>query len=385
MTDRPPHARPANAHPANAHAPHARPPNADPANARPLRAALVGLGMVAPTHARALRDADGVELAAVCSRDPERAAAFAAEALRSGDASLAPAVAPGIDALAADPAIDLVVLATPPNARAEAVSRLAAAGKPILMEKPVERTLHAARGLVEACEAAGVPLGIVLQHRARPSARTLRDLLAEGALGTIAAIEVNVPWWRPQSYYDEPGRGSYARDGGGVLISQAIHAIDLALHLAAPSQGAVRSVTARLSRTGLHAMEAEDHAVIGLELEGGAVGSIVATTAAHPGGTEWIALHGTRGSAVLRGDALTLDGHDGTHREIGEGVATGGGADPMAFTHDWHRAVVEDFARVVRGGGEPIASGRDALAVHGLIDAATRASHEGRTIEPEDA
>ena len=345
-----------------------------------LRAALVGLGMVAGTHVRAIGDAKGVALAGVCARDAARAEAFARE-------HGAPRVYRDVAEIAADEGVDLAVVATPPNARAGIVTTLAEAGKPILMEKPIERTLDAATGIVETCERAGVPLGIVLQHRARPSALELKRLLAEDTLGTLAAVEINVPWWRPQTYYDEPGRGTYARDGGGVLISQAIHAIDLALHLAAPTQGPVTRVVAQLATTALHGMEAEDHATVGFRMAGGAVGSVVATTAARPGGTEWIALHGARGSAVLRGDTFTLDLADGTRREIGEGggTRTGGGADPMAFTHDWHRAVIEDFAGVVRKGGTPLAGGRDALAVHRLIDAATRSSAEGRAMELEDA
>ena len=122
-----------------------------------------------------------------------------------------------VDEIAGNAAIDFAIITTPPNARAEIVSALVAAGKPILMEKPVERTLAAATGLVEMCEAANVPLGIVLQHRARPVVADLRAAMP--ALGPLRAVEVNVPWWRPQAYYDEPGRGTYARDGGGVLIS----------------------------------------------------------------------------------------------------------------------------------------------------------------------
>ena len=344
-----------------------------------LRAALIGLGMVAGTHVRAIRDAEGVSLAGVVARDRAKAETFSRE---HGAARVFRDVAE----ITADVGVDFAILATPPNARAAIVRVLAEAGKPILMEKPVERTLDAAVDIVATCERAGVPLGIVLQHRARPSALALKRILADNTLGEIAAVEVNVPWWRPQSYYDEPGRGTFARDGGGVLISQAIHAIDLALHLAAPTQGPVTRVSAQLATTALHRMEAEDHATVGFRMAGGAVGSIVATTAARPGGTEWIALHGTRGSAMLRGDALTLDMADGTRREIGGGeTGTGGGADPMAFTHDWHRAVIEDFAGVVREGGAPLASGRDALAVHRLIDAATRSSAEGRAVELEDA
>ena len=342
---------------------------------RPLRAAMIGLGMVAPTHAKAIAATAGrVVLDAVCSRSRERARAFA-DGL-DGDV---PRVLPDASAVAADPMIDLAIVCTPPDARAEIVAPLADAGKPILMEKPIERTLEAAEAIVRRCERAGVPLGLVLQHRMRPGALAMREVLASGEIGEIATVEIAVPWWRQQSYYDEPGRGTFARDGGGVLISQAIHTIDLALYLAGPAA----RVQAMLRTSRLHEMEAEDFAVIGLDLASGAVGSIVATTASYPGAVESITINGTRGTARLVANELTVRTHDGAERTIGEASGTGGGADPMAFTHEWHQAVIEDFARVVREGGEPVASGRSALAVHRLIDAAVRSSREGRAVEVE--
>ena len=341
-------------------------------------AALIGTGMVAATHVRAIAATGGaVRLGAVCSRDPSRAAAFVAGSCPDGDVR----VLPDARAVADDPDVDFAILCTPPDARADIVETLASAGVPILMEKPIERSLVAATALVERCEAAGVPLGIVLQHRMRPAALELGATLAAGELGDVHAVEITVPWWRPQAYYDEPGRGTLARDGGGVLITQAIHALDLALHLVGPVAGLVARVQAMLRTTGLHRMETEDFAVIGLDFARGAVGSVVAGTASFPGGPEGIALHGTRGSARLDANRLEVVRRDGSVRTSGEAGGSGGGADPMAFTHDWHRAVIEDFATCLDGGREPVASGRDALAVHRLIDAAARSSAQGRAVD----
>ena len=338
------------------------------------RAALIGTGMVAATHVRAIEATGGrVRLEALCSRDARRAATFA-ERVGLGDGVR---VHDDVAAVAADPDIDFAIVVTPPNARGEIVETLATAGKPILMEKPIERTLAAATALVERCERAGVPLGIVLQHRVRPAALELAGILARGELGELAAVEIVVPWWREQAYYDEPGRGTLARDGGGVLISQAIHTIDLALHLAGPAA----RVQAMTRTTALHRMEAEDFAVIGVDFANGAVGSIVASTASFPGGSEGIALHGTLGSARLDAARLEVRLRDGTVRTVGGAGGSGGGADPMAFTHDWHRAVIEDFARCLDGARAPVAPGRDALGVHRLIDAATRSSAEGRAVD----
>ena len=160
------------------------------------------------------------------------------------------------------------MILTPPNTHLELVERFAAAGKHILLEKPLERSTERALRLVEAAEAAGVKLGVVFQHRFREASEHLRQLLRQRALGELAVVNVSCPWWRPQSYYDEPGRGTLARDGGGVLITQAIHTLDLTLSLAGP----VAEVAAITGTTGLHRMETEDFAGGGLRFANGALG-----------------------------------------------------------------------------------------------------------------
>ena len=338
-----------------------------------MRAALIGLGMVARTYADAIANSDTVTLGPVFARDPARRRAFL-----DAHPALGAAEAESVEAIAADPSVDFVILATPPDAREEIVRTLAAAGKPILMEKPVERTLAAATALVETCEAAGVPLGIVLQHRARPVVADLRRLLPE--LGPLRAVEVSVPWWRPQSYYDEPGRGTYARDGGGVLVSQAIHTLDLVLSLAGP----VASVTALTATTGLHDMEAEDFVSAGLLFESGAPGQLFASTASFPGRGETVTLHHAGGSARLEAGQLLIDWQDGRSEAFGAAATSGAGADPMAFTSDWHRAVIEDFAEAVRTGRPPLVPGRAALEVHRLIAALERSGRTGARVALKD-
>jgi predicted dehydrogenase len=330
-----------------------------------MRAALIGLGMVSRTYADAIRNSDAVRLAAVCARSEASRERFLAA---NGDLG---AVAMTVEEIAADPLIDFAILTTPPNARADIVGKLAAAGKPILMEKPVERTLQGATRLVELCEGRGVPLGIVLQHRARPVVAELRRVMAD--LGPLLAAEVSVPWWRPQAYYDEPGRGTYARDGGGVLISQAIHTLDLMLSLTGP----VTLVNAMVATTGFHRMEAEDFVCAGLRFADGAVGQLFATTASFPGRGETITLHFRKGSVRLEAGMLRIDRQDGTSETVGQAASSGAGADPMAFTSDWHRAVIEDFAEAVATGRPPLVPGREALEVHRLIAALERSGERG--------
>lgn len=346
---------------------------------RPLNVALVGVGMVAMTHLRAVRDlAPKVVLRGVLGSAPDKGRAFLEKARDEG---VEGAIAyPDLAALCADEALDFVILLTPPNARQVLVEALCQAGTPILMEKPVERSLAQATALVETAERTGTPLGIVFQHRFRSVSEDLAALLSAEALGPLGLVEVTVPWWREQAYYDEPGRGTYARDGGGVLISQAIHTLDLMLSLAGP----VARVQALAARTRFHDMEAEDFVSAGLTFESGAVGSLQASTAQFPGGAEFIVLHGEKGVARLGAGQLVIDWRDGRTEAFGEESGTGGGADPMAFTHAWHQAVIEDFADALLAGRPPRVTGREALRVHALIDALVASSEQERAVDVVD-
>lgn len=332
-----------------------------------LGAALIGAGMVAGTHLAAIRDAQGVRLAAVWSRSRARA---------EGVADGAP-VHDSLEAVAADPAVDFAIVVTPPNARADILAPLIAAGKHILLEKPVARDGAEARAVVEMCAAAGVTLGIVFQHRMRAASLKAAELIAGGDLGALGLVEIAVPWWRAQSYYDEPGRGTHARDGGGVLISQAIHTIDLALSLTGP----VAQVQAMTATTRFHRMEAEDMAAAGLRFGNGAVGHLTASTASFPGAAESITLHLEQASLHLEAGVLTVSHRDGRVERFGEMAGTGGGADPMAFTHAWHQSILEDFRDALRDGRPPAVTGQAALASHALIDAITASARSGRTVE----
>jgi len=333
------------------------------------RIALIGLGMGATPHAQSLVDLEHrVEVVAACTRSVERAEAFGAR--------FAFPLRRDIDAVIADPGIDCVLIATPPGSHLELAERCAAAGKHVLLEKPVELSLPRAEALVAACERAGVRLGVVFQHRFRPGALRLKALLAEDVLGSIAAANVYVPWWRPQSYYDVPGRGTLVRDGGGVLITQAIHQLDLFLSLA----DAVAEVSAFAGTTALHQMETEDMVAAALRFSSGAIGSLMATTAAFPGFGERMELIGTRGTAVLADGALEAHLHDGSVVRAGSSGGGGGGADPMAFSNDAHRAVLAEFLDAIEAGREPVNSGRAALQVHRLIEALLTSSRERRPV-----
>ncbi|MEH6833093.1 MULTISPECIES: Gfo/Idh/MocA family protein [Falsihalocynthiibacter] len=334
---------------------------------QPIRLAVIGLGMASKPHLAALRQlAPNVEVAGVFARNEERRNAVAEQGgWRAYDS---------LQAICEDATVDGAIVITPPNARADIVAALAKAGKHVLMEKPVERDLPRAVSLVETCEAAGVQLGIVLQHRFRAGAEALRGLVDGGTLGKINMVRVTVPWWRDQSYYDQAGRGTYATDGGGVLITQAIHMLDLMLSITGP----VSKVSALIGTTSLHDMEGEDFANAGLVFANGAIGSVMATTASYPGGAETLELDTDKAGLRLAAGELVINWRDGRSETIGEITGTGGGSDPMDFPCDWHRDLIADFAMSLRDGRAPRITGRAALEVHRLIDAIERSARSGQ-------
>ena len=331
---------------------------------------VIGAGMGAKPHAQALNALrDKVDVRGVWRRNEKELARFCGEYNLPAAASY--------EALLADPAVEAILVLTPPNAREEIVAAAARAGKHVLMEKPVERSTAAAERIVKLCDEAGLTLGIIFQLRFRAASKALAEKVASGELGRLHAVHLTVPWWRPQQgYYDKPGRGTFAQDGGGVLITQAIHSLDLMLSLTGP----VKAVTALAATTGLHRMETEDFVSGGLEFANGAVGGLMATTANFPGAAESLTLNFERASATLTGGNLTLNWLDGHTDIVGEASNSGGGADPMAFPFDWHQAQIEDFVDAIRNHRQPVSTGHTALNVHRLIEALIRSGKEGKRV-----
>lgn len=176
---------------------------------------------------------------------------------------------------------------------------------------------------------------------------------------------MTVQWWRPQAYYDEPGRGTMARDGGGVLLTQAIHTLDLFRSLLGVSQVEAAQVTT----TAAHRMETEDYVSALVRLGNGAPGVVTATTAACPGGPERIEIIGAKGTAWLSGGSLRVAFHDGREERREVEGPTGSGANMMDFPHDNHRALIADFLDAIQESRDPAVSGEDALATQMLIEA----------------
>lgn len=331
---------------------------------------VVGAGMGAKPHALALQSlTEDIAVIGVYRRDAVQRAQFC-QAYGFAEAE-------SLEALLADPRVDALLVLTTPNARHDIVAAAAKAGKPVLLEKPIERTLAAAQDIVGMADAAGITLGVIFQHRFRRASRFLAEAVAEQRYGRLEAVHLVVPWWRPQAgYYDQPGRGTFAQDGGGVLITQAIHSLDLMLSLC----GTVSAVTAMAKTTRLHQMETEDFVSAGLEFANGAVGAVMATTASFPGGPESLTLNFAEATATLTAGNLTIRTMAGETITEGDATQGGGGADPMAFPFDWHAAQIAEFADAVRNGRQPVSTGHTALRVHRLIDAIMTSAAAGKRV-----
>ena len=316
---------------------------------------VIGLGNALQPHARSLVDlADRVRVV--------WAAASSTARLKDVAQRYGFPTTTDVERAIQDPAVDAVMVLTPANAHLPIAEAAFAAGKHVLCEKPLEASIERGEQVIAAARRADRRLGICLQHRFRPGSARLRDRLLAGAIGEVQAATLIVPWWRPQAYYDEPGRGVLARDGGGVLITQAIHSLDLFRWLLG-----IRGVeAAQVRTTALHRMETEDYVAALVRLGNDAPGTIVATVAAYPGNPESLHIIGSRGTARLDGGNLRLAFLDGSEEVFTD--STGSGASVMAFSHDAHRAVLNDFLDAIEQGRDPAIPGEEALATQRIIE-----------------
>jgi len=322
-----------------------------------LGMAIIGIGAGATPHLQSLAKMSGDVTVrwALCRN---------LQAARLGPLDGVPKLTSDLDEILADPRVDAVIVATPASTHLDIATRCLDAGKHTLVEKPLEVTLDRAERLVRHAAASGVRFGSVLQHRFRPGAAHLRQLMASGELGALQSASVAVPWWRSQTgYYDQPGRGTFSRDGGGVLLTQAIHAIDLFRSLV----GVREVVAAQAVTTAIHDIETEDHVSARLTLGNGAPGLLTATTAIYPGRAEALEFIFAKASASLVGGALAVHFHDGRKIVTEAEGKSGSGDNIMDFSHEAHKAVIQDFVQAIREGRDPAVNGEEALETHRLI------------------
>ncbi len=320
--------------------------------------AVIGLGNAFEPHAKALLDLrDRAQVVWATAPRDARPQAVAQKFGFPTTTDIAKAMA--------DDRVDAILVLTPTNAHLPIAEAAFAAGKHVLCEKPLEASLERAESLIAAGRRAGRKLGVVLQLRFRAGSQRLKQVLDDGLLGAVQAASMSVPWWRPQSYYDQPGRGVKARDGGGVLMIQAIHTLDLFRWCL----GVSRVEAAQVRTTALHRMETEDYVAALVRLGNDAPGTIVATVAAYPGSPERIDVIGTLGTARLEGGSLRLSFLDGREEMMVDDSGSGSGANVMAFSHEPHKALISDFLNAVEQDRDPAITGEDALETQRLIEA----------------
>jgi predicted dehydrogenase len=313
---------------------------------------------------------------AVCSRARSRAQAFADE--------FGCAAFDTLEAMLALPDVDVLIIATPSGSHAEAAVAAAKAGKHVLCEKPLDVTLERVDAMIDAHRKAGTRLGCTFQIRYTPALEPLRAALREGRFGTVTYAGVVVPWWRPNEYYTEsPWHGKQALDGGGALMNQAIHMVDLLCDLMPPVE-TVCGMTASVGHPGL---ETEDAATAALRFRGGAVGLIYGSTASWPGHPKRLEIAGTRGTAVFLDDRLTVfefaDKRPEDAGVVAGGADTGGGhgaSNPSAMTHDLHAACFRDFVDSLERGVPFRIDGESARRSIAVIRAIYESSQTGRHI-----
>ena len=334
----------------------------------PVGVALVGTGLAGAMHAAGLRITPEANLLGACGTSAERSAAFAARF------SL-PRTYADLDALLRDPDVRVVHLCTPPHTHPALTARIAAAGRHLLVDKPLARTTAEADAMIADCDAAGVLLGGLFQHRCIPLCRRAKEAVDGGVLGRLHLVDTLVKWWREPAYYaGSSWRARSATEGGGALINQAIHSIDLLQWLAGP----VVSVAGHTA-TALHRIETEDLGVAVMRTAGGALGVIEGTTAAYPGFPERIELHGSEGSLVLNEGERRLEWYlrGQAPRVERDGAAQGNAADPAAVSPEAHAAAFADFLRAVREGGRPAVDGREARRALAVVEAIYRSAAAG--------
>jgi predicted dehydrogenase len=345
-----------------------------------LGCAIVGCGMIARFHARALADVPGARLVALVSRNPANARAVAESvgARCEQYTELEPALARRD--------VDIVIVTTPSGAHLGPAVAAAEAGKHVVVEKPLEITTERCDRIIDACDRRGVKLCTIFPSRFGDANQALKKAVDSGRFGRLTLGETTCKWWRPQSYYDEGGwKGTQALDGGGALMNQAIHNVDLLLWLLGPVTH-INGFTATLAH---ERIEVEDTAVACLRFAHGGLGVIQATTSVHPGLPKTVAVHGDRGTVVIEQDDVlrwdftpeTAEDHSVKERFAQKTGASGGSSNPAAISHVGHARQLADFVRDVQTGTAPLVDGREGRKAVEVIQAIYASARTGRSVE----
>ena len=337
---------------------------------------IVGCGMIAEYHTLAINEIEGARVVAAFSRSASNGAKIAT--LAGGDCR----VYDDLDAMLAHPGLDVVCICTPSGAHLEPSVKAARAGKHVVVEKPLEITLSRCDAIIDACDAAGVRLGAIFPSRFSPANLALKAAIDLGRFGRLTLGDTSVKWWRSQDYYDSGGwRGTRDLDGGGALMNQAIHNVDL-LQWLMGDVASVRAITATLAH---ERIEVEDVAVAALRFANGALGMIEATTAAFPGLLKRTEIHGDAGSARVEQDDVTL--WEFAHPlpsdaalQAARSAPNSGASDPRAISHAGHRDQLIDFLRAIDEGRPALIDGREGRKAVEIIRAIYKSAESGQSV-----
>ncbi len=335
-----------------------------------MRVGIIGTGAIAWKHAQAYKNI-GYQVTVCTDRTSEKGRKFADE---TGAEYVATP-----EELCAHPLVDFADVCTFPAYRLAAVELCAQYGKHVLVQKPMAVDLETAAKMIEAARAAGIQLGVVSQHRWDDSVLFLKRALTAGRLGRILQADAYVKWYRTDEYYARPIKGSWEVEGGGALISQAIHQVDVLLHLI----GAVDEVFGYWQLGAAHKIESEDCVCAVMRYASGATGVIQAATALWPGYPERVEIHGTKGSAIVTGDQLTTwDVQDdaGEPAPLAQ-LAKSGASEPMAISTVPFERQLAEFGEACKAGRAPACSGIDGYRALELVRSIYMSCFEGQRVQ----
>ncbi len=337
-----------------------------------VRFAVVGAGVIGPLHAKAIDLHPQAQLTAVCDVIPERAEKLAAQygvkAVYADCATM----------LANEPEIDVVSVCVPSGSHGEIAIAAAKAGKHVLCEKPLEITAEKMTAMITACDEAGVKLGGVFQRRTMEAARLTKQAVDEGRLGKLVLGDAYLKYYRSPDYYKSAGwRGTWAMDGGGALMNQGIHGIDLIQWMV----GDVESVFARADAL-VRDIEVEDTAVVVLKYKNGAFGVIQGTTSVYPGLGTRFEVHGENGTIIFSDNGIEMWKFADRDEEAPQAKAGyGGSSDPTAISDDGHFLIVDDFVEAVLQDREPLVPGSEARKAVDLLLAIYESARTGKEVK----
>ncbi len=338
---------------------------------------IIGCGMISQFHARAISEIEGSKLVACYNRTAPKAERLSAE--------FGGTVYTDLEQFLGHPGLEVVTICTPSGAHAEPCVAAARAGKHVIVEKPLDVTLQRCDQMIQACELAGVKLATIFPSRFHLSSHLMKNAVDAGRFGQVALGDAYVKWYRTQQYYDSGAwRGTWALDGGGALMNQAIHSVDLLLWLMGP----VTEVFAHSATVAHERIEVEDVVTASLRFASGALGVIEATTAGFPGSLKKIEITGSKGTATLEEEDIAqwefdepTDEDERIRLEMSGRTKTGGGAaDPAAIGHHAHAALFRDFLDAMEQNRIPAIDGREGRRSVELILAIYESAKTGKPI-----